>query len=146
MADHEVLDVASQSLAPEMVDFEGTVAYAAPEQLQGKSQRSSDQYALAVVTYEWICGQWPFTGSFFEVAHSHMVVAAPPLKSKGADVSTAIEDVLARALAKDPGKRFGSVIDFAGALQEACLMEEALKGKKGRGKKQQFKSPLPFEK
>lgn len=136
----------SQSLAPEMVDFEGTVAYAAPEQLQGKPQRSSDQYALAVVAYEWISGQWPFTGSFFEVAHSHMVIPAPPLKSKGADVSTAIEDVLARALAKEPEKRFGSIIEFAGALEEACRMEEALRGKKAKSKKGQFKSPLPFEK
>lgn len=132
----------SQSLAPEMVDFEGTVVYAAPEQLQGQPQRSSDQYALAVVAYEWICGAWPFDGSFFEVAHSHMFVTAPPLKSKGADVSTSIEDVLARALAKEPEKRFGSVLDFAGALEEACLMEEVLKEK---AKKRQFRSPLPFK-
>ncbi len=41
----------------------GSVAYMAPEQLMGKPRPASDQYALAVVTYEWLCGDPPFIGS-----------------------------------------------------------------------------------
>src|SRR6266480_1659947 len=49
--------ISSYSLYPGQVslqDFEGTVLYAAPEQLQGMPRRSSDQYALGIMVYEWI--------------------------------------------------------------------------------------------
>jgi eukaryotic-like serine/threonine-protein kinase len=125
-ADDEVLlsdfgiAVMSQSIdanLPGMPDFEGTVLYAAPEQLQGKPRRSSDQYALGVVVYEWLSGEWPFRGSFYEVAHQHMFDAPPSLRrDKGIDIAPAVEEVVLKALAKDASKRFGSVRDFAEAL------------------------------
>lgn len=37
-------------------EFAGTVAYAAPEQIQGHPRPASDQYALGVVVYEWLSG------------------------------------------------------------------------------------------
>ncbi len=40
----------------------GTLPYMAPEQLQGKPCAASDQYALGVVVYEWLCGERPFRG------------------------------------------------------------------------------------
>ncbi len=40
----------------------GTILYMAPEQIQGKPCPASDQYALAVVVYEWLCGVGPFNG------------------------------------------------------------------------------------
>lgn len=64
-------------------EFEGTILYAAPEQLQGKPRRRSDQYALAIMAYEWLCGTWPFTGTFHEVAHQHLFVKPSPLAEKG---------------------------------------------------------------
>src|SRR5260370_90158 len=45
----------------------GTLAYMAPEQLQGKPRPASDQYALGVVVYEWLCGDCPFHGTFAEL-------------------------------------------------------------------------------
>src|SRR5260221_4385654 len=44
-------------------DRAGTTAYMAPEQLEGRPSRASDQYALGVVAYEWFCGSWPFNGT-----------------------------------------------------------------------------------
>src|SRR5215469_6867209 len=55
----EALSTYQQQTGP----FSGTAAYAAPEQLQGKPRPASDQYALAVMVYEWLCGDRPFHGT-----------------------------------------------------------------------------------
>ncbi len=54
----------------------GTVSYMAPEQIQGRPRAASDQYALGIVIYEWLCGERPFHGSFSEIATQHIL--APP--------------------------------------------------------------------
>src|SRR2546426_2102785 len=99
----------------------GTVAYMAPEQLQGKPRRASDQYSLGVVVYEWICGDRPFHGSFTEIYSQHMFVLPPPLCEKVPGLLPTVEEVVFTALAKDPQQRFGSVQAFAHALEQACL-------------------------
>ncbi|MFL5665259.1 MAG: protein kinase domain-containing protein [Ktedonobacteraceae bacterium] len=45
----------------------GTLAYMAPEQIERHPRAASDQYALGVVVYEWLCGSRPFVGSVSEV-------------------------------------------------------------------------------
>ena len=57
----------------------GTVAYMAPEQLQAHPRPASDQYSLAIVAYEWLCGYRPFQGSFSEIAVKHTLTPPPPL-------------------------------------------------------------------
>ncbi len=137
----------SYSLVPNAVDFEGTVLYAAPEQLEGRSLRSSDQYALAIMAHELLAGSWPFIGSFEEVAHKHLFEQPPTLRAKGIAVSLQIEEVLQCALAKDPASRYASIQDFANALAEACLCEEIL-GQQGQtpvpAPRKQFRAPQPF--
>ena len=98
----------------------GTSSYLAPEQLHGESRPSSDQYALGVVVYEWLCGAPPFHGSPFEIAMQHLSMPPPPLRERLPNLSPAIEEVVLRALAKEPEQRFASVQDFAAALQRAC--------------------------
>jgi len=127
---------------PGMSDFEGTVLYSAPEQLQGQPRRSSDQYALGVVVYEWLSGGWPFRGSFSEVARQHISDPPPSLKGKGIDIAPAVEEVVLKALAKDPHKRFHTVNEFAGALEQACCAELACSVQ--ANPRRQFMSPLPF--
>ena len=97
----------------------GTAAYMAPEQLQGKPRRASDQYALGVVVYEWLSGDRPFRGTFTEIASQHMFVPPPPLRSKVPTISPEVEQVVLRALAKDPQQRFANVQAFATALEQA---------------------------
>lgn len=104
----------------------GTMTYMAPEQLQGKPSFASDQYALGVVVYEWFGGAPPFSGSTVEVATQHLQVPAQPLRERVSSLAPAIEQVVMRALAKDPQERFASTREFAGALKSACLSAPSL--------------------
>jgi serine/threonine protein kinase len=96
----------------------GTINYMAPEQIQGKPRFASDQYALAVVAYEWLSGQTPFTGSFTEIATQHLFTSPSPLSMKVPQIHPVTGEVITRALSKDPQQRFASVKAFAAALKE----------------------------
>ncbi|HEX6778959.1 MAG TPA: protein kinase [Ktedonobacterales bacterium] len=101
----------------------GTVAYMAPEQIQGHPRPASDQYALAVVVYEWLTGARPFQGAVTEVAVQQLVVPPPPLRDKMPSVPAAVEQVVLTALAKEPKERFGSMRAFANALEQASQIK-----------------------
>ncbi|HLI07890.1 MAG TPA: serine/threonine-protein kinase [Ktedonobacteraceae bacterium] len=103
----------------DMQELAGTVAYMAPEQMQYQAIPNSDQYSLAVVVYEWLTGTLPFHGSFTEIAVKHTLAAPPLLRDRIPGFPAEVEEVIMRALAKDPQYRFPSVTDFARALQEA---------------------------
>src|SRR5437660_4918401 len=77
LGDFGIALVAQSSRYQNAHDMAGTIAYMAPEQIQGKPRPASDQYALAVVVYEWLSGERPFHGSFTEIATQH-VLAPPP--------------------------------------------------------------------
>src|SRR5437660_2576420 len=100
----------------------GTITYMAPEQLEGHPRAASDQYALAVVVYEWLCGQRPFEGSATEVMVQQLSMPPPPLHEKVATIPLGIEQVVLRMLAKEPKDRFASVRDFAEALEQASQL------------------------
>src|SRR6266581_3726831 len=97
----------------------GTLPYMAPEQIEGHPRAASDQYALGVVVYEWLCGSRPFEGSATEVMVQQLPMPPPPLHGQVATIPLGIEQVVLRALAKDPRDRFASVRDFAKALEQA---------------------------
>jgi len=104
----------------------GTPAYAAPEQNGGKPCPASDQYALAIVAYEWLVGRLPFEGkSHLAIMLQHRMDEPPPLQDICPGVSPQIEGVILKALAKDPEERFPTVTHFAGALHTA-LQEEVI--------------------
>src|SRR5262249_21344928 len=65
------VSLSAESTEPMEPEPAGTTSYLAPEQLRGKTQAASDQYALAVVVYEWLCGKPPFRGPLLEVAIQH---------------------------------------------------------------------------
>ena len=100
----------------------GTPLYMAPEQIQGRPRPASDQYALGVMAYEWLCGDGPFHGSFMEFATQHLYASPPSLQERLPTISPAIERVVFTALAKDPKRRFPSVREFAAALEQAMQL------------------------
>lgn len=105
----------------------GTPYYMAPEQIQGNARPASDQYALGAVVYEWLCGIYPFKGfSYIEIAMQHLTVPPPPLRTIVPSISPAVEQVVMKALEKDPKQRFPNVVDFASALEQAYQTEISL--------------------
>src|SRR5215469_6236978 len=107
----------TQAMEPSLV---GTTAYLAPEQLQGHPRPASDQYALGVVVYEWLCGSRPFSGPPIQLAMQQLSAPPASLREQVPDLPPAVEEVVLRALAKEPGQRFARVQDFASALQQAA--------------------------
>ena len=101
--------------------FIGTPAYAAPEQIRGLAvDGRTDQYALACVTYELLTGVLPFDpDQGMQVLLAHLSQPAPSVVSRMPGLPGAIDQVLARAMAKAPERRYASCLDFAGALREA---------------------------
>jgi serine/threonine protein kinase len=95
----------------------GTLPYIAPEQLQGRAVYASDQYALAVMAYEWLCGVRPFEGNAHSLAYQHIYTPPPRLREKDPSLPPAVENVILKALSKDPADRYVSVITFARALE-----------------------------
>src|SRR6266700_408930 len=85
---------------------------------------ASDQYALAVLAYSWLCGESPFVGTSLQVCLQHLSTPVPSLRDKVSSVSTAVERVMLRALSKEPGERFARIRDFAAALQQASQIRE----------------------
>src|SRR6266496_1953785 len=104
----------------------GTPLYMAPEQLQHQPCAASDEYALGVLVYEWLCGEPPFCGTLFEVLSQHLYHQPPSLRSRRPDLPVAAEDAILKALAKDPRQRFASIEEFSALLEEACLATRPL--------------------
>jgi basic membrane protein A len=97
----------------------GTLPYMAPEQFHGKPRPASDQYALGISVYEWLCGKRPFNGTAVEIAMQHMMAPPSPLREHVPTLSPEVEQVILTALAKDPKERFINIQAFATALTHA---------------------------
>jgi serine/threonine protein kinase len=119
LSDFGIATISRTTRSQSVQDITGTVSYMAPEQLQGRPGRASDQYSLGIVVYEWLSGDVPFHGAFIEVASQHMLVPPPPLREKVPMLLPEVEQVVMRALEKESQKRFGSVREFAQALASA---------------------------
>jgi eukaryotic-like serine/threonine-protein kinase len=126
LSDFGIATISQSSRYEGKQDIAGTIAYTAPEQVQGKPRPASDQYALGIVVYEWLCGERPFHGSFTEIAAQHVLTPPPSLREKMPALSPGVEQVVLTALAKDPKARFATIHAFANALEQAQLAEQAL--------------------
>jgi serine/threonine protein kinase len=102
----------------------GTSDYIAPEQARGsRVDAQSDIYSLGTVLYELLSGEVPFAGdNFVAVAMQHINQPPPSVRERRPELSPCVDEVVRRAMAKEPHDRFRSMAELCAALND-CLAE-----------------------
>jgi serine/threonine protein kinase len=97
----------------------GTPAYMSPEQARGDHvDARTDVYSLGATIYEMLAGRVPFeSDSTLSLLHRQIYDPPPPIQG----ISQPLQDVMNRALAKNPEERFSTPIEFADAFQAALF-------------------------
>jgi serine/threonine protein kinase/tetratricopeptide (TPR) repeat protein len=119
--------IAKQTLLEESVqttsgEIIGSIAYCAPEQLRAdRVSPQTDVYALALLSYELLCGRRPFLGgSAAALMQQHLNDLPPKASDFKQDLPRAVDAVLAKALSKDAKQRHVSTLAFFAEL-DACF-------------------------
>jgi eukaryotic-like serine/threonine-protein kinase len=95
-------------------------SYAAPEQALGQADLASDQYALAILTYQLLSQSLPFSGSGVTDLAANQVQSGAPLgRTLRPDLPPQVDQTLRRALSLQARDRFPSILTFAADLQAA---------------------------
>ncbi|MFN8537010.1 MAG: FHA domain-containing serine/threonine-protein kinase [Thermomicrobiales bacterium] len=116
LSDFGIAKVVSSASAQSSTGVMGTIAYMAPEQLQGRVTPATDIYALGCVLFQMLTGQLPFTGPTEQVMFGHLTAPIPTLLERGGGhVPPGVQGVLERALAKRPEARFRTAGELAAA-------------------------------
>ncbi len=110
----------------------GTPHYMSPEQAAGERHLDarSDIYSLGCVLYEMLAGEPPYTGQSQQAVLAKRLTEPVPRLGTLRDVPPAVEQAVARALARAPADRFASAAEFAGALDAAPTAAVAPTGRR----------------
>lgn len=100
----------------------GTPHYMSPEQIQGQTvDGRSDQFSLAVIAYEMLTGEKPYTGEHLTTVVYKIVAEEPaPPRRLNPSLTPAIEGALRKGLAKRPDHRYKNCQEFAAGIESAC--------------------------
>ncbi len=98
----------------------GTPAYMSPEQIQGKhTDGRADIYSLGIVLYRLLTGQLPFASeSTTALINAHVDMPIPDLREVKKNIPTVWQEVVGKAMAKNPDDRYPTASDFARDIQE----------------------------
>jgi serine/threonine-protein kinase len=99
----------------------GTASYLSPEQARGeRTTPASDLYSLAVVAFELFTGRRPFEADTVAAeAAAHVTSEIPSVREIDPHAPYELDPVFAKALAKDPARRYSSGAEFVAALRAA---------------------------
>ena len=100
----------------------GTPHYMSPEQVQGQTvDGRSDQFSLAVMSYEMLTGEKPYTGEHLTTVVYKIVAEEPiPPHRINPSLSGLIENVIRKGLSKKADGRYATCAEFVDALEKAC--------------------------
>ncbi|MDB4934886.1 MAG: serine/threonine protein kinase [Labilithrix sp.] len=104
-------------------EVKGKLAYMAPEQLLGAHiERQADVFAAGTILWELLTGRRLFYGSNDgEIVRRLLELPIPPPCTINTGLTPAVDDVVLRALERDPARRFASAAEMAAALEDAIL-------------------------
>ena len=103
----------------------GTPEYMAPEQSNGEHDYRSDIYSLGIILYQMLTGRVPFTAeSPVAVSLKHIQVQPTPPRQLNPSIPQAVEDVILKALEKDPNERYQEARILAAAYKKALHQEQ----------------------
>ena len=107
----------------------GTPHYMSPEQVQGQPvDGRSDQFSLAVITYEMLTGEKPYTGEHLTTVVYKIVAEEPvPPHRLNATLAGQIDGVLRKSLSKKPDARYPTCQEFTQSLEKACAASRGWK-------------------
>ncbi|HEX4186686.1 MAG TPA: serine/threonine-protein kinase [Solirubrobacteraceae bacterium] len=118
--------------------FLGTIDYVAPEQIQGEPPvAASDCYSLTAVLYECLAGEVPFPGpNEAAVLHAHVVRPPPRISETHPELPEAMDEVIARGMAKNPAERPAAATALLRAATQALASAPAKPGARAQPTRQ----------
>lgn len=104
----------------------GTPAYMSPEQFRGEALNpGTDIYSAGVILYQLLTGERPFDGGLATIMHKALSTEPPKPSDISRTAPRSVDDVVARAMAKQPERRFRDAKGFAQALKDALAVKQA---------------------
>ncbi len=120
LADFGVAKLTGQTTKTAYGTLIGTPEYMPPEQIQGQEiDARSDIYSLGVTAYHMLTGKLPFDGHPAAVLYNHVHTPPPAARHGNGRLPAAINRPIAKALAKQPGRRYQSAVAFVNDLARA---------------------------
>ncbi|HYK85320.1 MAG TPA: protein kinase [Ktedonobacteraceae bacterium] len=104
----------------------GTPEYMAPEQSNGLNDYRSDIYSLGVILYQMLTGRVPFTAeSPVAISLKHIQTQPTPPHELNPDIPQSIEEIILKAMAKDPNERYQEAQSLSASYWKALQSEQA---------------------